>query len=111
MAGNITIAREPVDITCASNSEITASEVWLRVIDAGKIAICLILVPIAFSLACLGLFIFGLVARFSDKSLRQSRCGTKALLPGICPLTGRQSTGLPSFLVGIEDGNVSANGP
>ena len=36
-------------------------------LDAGKAVVRVLLVPIAFSLACAGLFIFGLIAKYSDQ--------------------------------------------
>jgi hypothetical protein len=67
MSENIAIGMELVGFARPSHLRISATRAWLRLLDAGKAVVRVLLVPIAFSLACAGLFIFGLIAKYSDQ--------------------------------------------
>jgi hypothetical protein len=45
---------------------IPAVQIRLRLLDAGTLVVRVLLLPVAFSLACLALLVFGLVAKYAD---------------------------------------------
>jgi len=46
---------------------ISPVEARLCLLDAGTLVVRVLLLPVAFSLACSALFIFGLVAKYADQ--------------------------------------------
>ena len=67
MPGNVTTAIEPAGTLQANYTRVPETSVSLCLLDTGKMVMRALLVPVAFSLACAGLFIFGLIAKYADE--------------------------------------------